>query len=230
MLLRKVSEALEKIRTQPHKAAIITKLFKNFLKQNPYDTEIWIKFSLILHCFFKDYHGALECLHTVLRYNPDNINVIMLFTFISEHIQPMPHDVFEKLCELTTPCKELLSLIEYQKSWYYLQKNESLYHYTLENSVELCDGFVWNQKALGSFYFLHDQVEHGRLLFKKALKNIHHVYSFQEYQFLGSNNIDEFFNAHLKGTHIMQPVVLMMIDVLDSNAIKATAEQYNPQY
>lgn len=223
-LLKKVSEVIERSRLQPKAIISLRSLFKDFLKKNPYDTEIWIKFSLILYCFFKDNHAALECLQAVLQYNPDNIYVIMLLAFISEHVEPMSDEIFEKLCSLTTPHKELLSLLEYQKSWYYLQKNEDLYRYTLENSIELCDKFVWNHKALGSFYFLHNEVESGRISFRKALKNIHHVYSFQEYQSLGSNNMDEFFNARLKGTHIMQPVVLMMIDVLDPHAIQDPIE------
>lgn len=217
VFLQKISDLIDQFSIKPTCALAITRTFNNFLKKHPYDTDIWIKFALVLHFLLKDTVHASECLNTILRYNPGNVYVTMLLVFLSEQIGPMSDELFEKLCELQSPHKEILSLIEYQKSWYYIQKDEEkLCRYALESSIELCDKFVWNYKALGSLYFLGNDNAGGKLLFRKAINNVHHVYSFYEYQSLGAANIDEFFNARLKGTHIMQPVVLMMINALES--------------
>lgn len=217
VFLQKISHLIDQFNIKPTNASVVIKEFNSFLKQHPYDTGVWIKYSLVLHFLLKDTVRALECLNSVLQYNPGNVYVTMLLVFISEQMGPMSDELFDKLCELQTPHKEILSLIEYQKSWYYIQKDEEkLCHYSLECSIELCDKFVWNYKALGSLYFLGNDKASGRLLFRKAINNVHHVYSFYEYQSLGAANIDEFFNARLKGTHIMQPIVLMMINALES--------------
>jgi hypothetical protein len=216
-LLQKIQPFINQFyENQEKNKCALTKLLTTYLKHNPYDTEIWIKFALIIHCLFKDNNYAIECLKTILMYQSNNIPVTMFLVFLTEHVSTIDDQLFEQLCSLQSSNKEILSLIEYQKAWYYLNKNEALYQYTLESSIELCDKFVWNQRALGCFYFLQKEIEMGRSFFKKAINNIHHIYSYDEYQYVGISNINDFFNARLKGTHIMQPMVLMMIKVLEA--------------
>ncbi len=214
-ILKKIALSIETFnhKSDQHKQSL-TKTFLNYLKNNPYDTDIWVKFALVSHCLLRNDAQAIECLTTILTYNPGNIYVTMLLVIISEKIHPMSDDLFEQLSALQPSSKELLSLIEYQKAWYYLEKDEAIYRYTLENSLDLCGRFVWNLRALGTVYFLRNNIKAGRSLFEKALNNIQHVYSLQEYEQIGIINIDDFFNARLKGTHIMQPMVLMMIQAL----------------
>jgi len=217
-LLKKVTQCVDSFnRNSGQYSHTLTKLFSSYLKDNSYDTDTWIKFALISHGLLKNDAQAIECLTTILTYNPGNLYVTMLLIFIAKKTGSIPDDLFEQLCNLQPASKELLSLIEYQKSWYYLEKDESLYRYTLENSLDLCGKFVWNLKALGTFYFLDYKISTGRSLFEKALKNIHHIYSMDEYEHIGIINIDEFFNARLKGTHIMQPMVMMMINALTNH-------------
>lgn len=214
-LLKKVARCTETFNhNSKHAVHTLTKIFLDYLKTHSYDTDIWIKFALISHCLLKNDAQALDCLRTILTYNPSNIHVTMLMVFISEKIHPMNDNLFEQLSALQPSNKELLSLIEYQKAWYYLEKDEALYRYTLENSLELCGKFVWNLKALGTLYFLHNKVNAGRSLFEKALNNIHHIYSIREYETMGISTLDNFFNTRLKGTHIMQPMVFMMLNAL----------------
>ena len=220
LLLQKIPTLINQFNAKPtkYKSSLETS-FETFLKHHPYDTEIWIKFALLLHCLIKDNQKAVECLNNVLHYNSNNVYVTMLLIFISENISPMNDKLFEMLCTLNSPNKEILSLIEYQKAWYYLPKDEELYRYTLEHSIELCDKFVWNHKALGAFYFFRNEIDIGRILFRKALTNIHHVYTSHEFQSVGACDINEFFNARLKGTHILQPMVFMMINAIEQHCI-----------
>lgn len=215
ILLQQITKLIEQSATKSNNATL-KKLCASYLQKHPYDTEIWLRFALLLHCFIKDHAAAIECLKTILCYNPGNVYVTMLLVFIAEKAHVMNDALFEQLCNLQPPNKEIASLIEYQKAWYYLEKDPELYTYALECSLALCDKFVWNYKALGSWYFFHNKFELGKSLFRTALKNICYVYTPQEYQKVGMFNLDDFFNAHLKGTHIMQPTMLMMLDVLGS--------------
>lgn len=180
-------------------------LFEKYLDNNPYDTEIWIKFALLAYCaLFHDDVDAQAYLEKILAYDPHNIKVILFHTYIVEHYSYLNDALMERLNKLKTDDKSLMSLIEFQKSSYYyiVTENPNEYEKCLLRSIKFCDKYFWNNVHLGRFYLRKGFITKGHEYLKKGLNNLEYVYD--DTRPRNILDLEEFFNERLKGIHLSQ--------------------------
>ena len=177
-------------------------IFKKYLKENPYDTEIWLKFILLLYLApLHEDLGAIKCIEKVLEYDPHNVKALLLLYYIHEHIGTAELGLFEKVSNFKTSDSEIQSMIEYGKSWYY-QDNDNYdnYEQCLIRSIELCNKHVSNYISLGQYYLIKGKLTQGSALMKKGLSNVKNIID-DDYKY-NALDIEEFFNERFKGIHI----------------------------
>ncbi len=186
-----------------------------YLANNPLDTEIWVKLALTVYRSpLHDDLKAIDCLEKALVSDPYNIKVMLLLIYVIYHCIYFDDELFKRLCNLKTQDNELMSLIEYTKSWYYLFKeNDEFYQKTLNNSIELCDRYVWNYIDLGRFYIEKGNLAKGFDLMKKGLDNLEYVYDdTRSYDVL---NIEEFINERFRGIHLSKSNYEIILESFD---------------
>jgi tetratricopeptide (TPR) repeat protein len=199
-----------------NKAEELRIIFKKYLKENPCDTEVWIKFALLLYsALLHEDLKAQKCLETILEYDANNIQVKLFLVYIIEHYSYIDEDLFEILNKIKTPNKELMSLVEYSKSsYYYLTKEDfDSYELCLKKSIELCDKYVSNYVDLGQFYIKRGNIQQGYELMKKGLQNVEYVYDeAHPYDIL---DFEEFFNERFKGIHLSDSNYKIILESFD---------------
>ena len=152
-LLKNINAQMDQHRKNNYDmATFITmqKTFDEYLSVHPKDTEIWLNYALCMYTFAEGTDYPEECLRKILEYDQDNLYAIMLLTYINAHDSHISNQLFEQLCSLKSNDNEILSMIEYEKIWYY--NDHENYEKVLINSVELCDKHVWNNVNLGRLY------------------------------------------------------------------------------
>jgi len=177
--------------------------FKEYLKENPFDTEIWIKFALLLYSsLLHEDLGAQKCLEKILEYDPNNIKVILFRAYIIEHYSYIDDNLFASLNKIISTDNSLMSLVEYSKSSYYylVQENFDEYENCLLRSIKLCDQYLSNYIDLGQYYLKKGYLQKGYDLMNQGLKNFEYVYDDNHpHDIL---DIEEFFNERFKGLHL----------------------------
>jgi tetratricopeptide (TPR) repeat protein len=174
-------------------------LFEDYLKENQFDTEIWIKLTLLGYMLAHDDFQAINYLKIILSYDSTNIYAIMLLTYIEAHLGDINKETFEKLCDIESSDKQIMAMIEFEKIWFY--KSDEDVERTLFKSLLYCDKFVNNNLALSRLYLYKGNVIKGQEFLKKALKNVEYIYD-EEHPYPDILDIEEFFNESLKGIHI----------------------------
>lgn len=190
--------------------------FEKYLKENPLDTEIWIKFALLLYsALLHEDLGAQKCLEKVLEYDPSNITVILFRAYIIEHYSYINESLFKELNQIKSLDKSLMSLVEYSKSSYYylVIENFDEYEKCLIKSIELCDQYVSNYVDLGQYYIKKGLLTKGYELMNKGLKNLE--YTYDENNSVNILCIEEFFNERFKGIHLSQSNYEIIIESFD---------------
>lgn len=153
-----------------------------------------------------DDEAAIECLNTILSYEPTNAYALLTIASI-QHAYPFIDDnVFERLCAFKTDDPQIQSMFEYMKSRYYStksisdKKNKIMEEHHLKKSIELCDTFVWNRVKLSFIYIDRHEFSVARDLLIKALFNIKSVSAEHDYwDFL---SIDVYINELVTGIWI----------------------------
>lgn len=199
-------------------------MFEDYLRKNPYDTEIRIKFSFVLYRSLLNANiCAIECLEKILEYEPNNILVSLIIFYIHQHESVVDQEVFEKISNLQTNDTEIQSMIEYAKSWY--RDNYDDYEKCLVKSIQLCDKYLWNYVDLGQLYIKRKDLAKGYALIKKGLENFEYVYDEQRPQDI--LDIEEFFNERFKGIHLSKPNYEIILESFDPNSPWITGDFKN---
>lgn len=189
-----------------------------YLANNSSDVEMWVKLALTVYRSpLHDDLKAIDCLEKALLTDPKNIKVMLLLIYVIYHCIYFDEELFKRLCNLQTQDNELMSLIEYTKSWYYqFKENDELYQKTLNNSIELYDQYVWNYIDLGRFYIGKGNLAKGSDLMKKGLNNLKYVYDDSHpYDIL---DIEEFFNERFRGIHLSKSNYEIILESFDSKS------------
>jgi tetratricopeptide (TPR) repeat protein len=202
-------------------------MFEDYLRKNPYDTEVRIKFSFVLYRSLLNANiSAINCLEKILEYEPNNILVSLIIFYIHQHESVIDQEVFEKLSNLQTEDTQIQSMIEYAKSWYHIVRDDyDEYENCLLKSIELCDKYLWNYVDLGQLYIKRRDLAKGYTLIKKGLENFEYVYDEQHPQDI--LDIEEFFNERFKGIHLSQPNYEIILESFDPKSPWITGDFTN---
>lgn len=153
----------------------IVDLCDPYLQKHPHDTDIWIKLALAVYVTsYSDDIKAIECMNTILSYDPLNTYALIILAYIESNCwHGITDETFEKLCFVHVDDNEVMSMIEYIKSWYYAEhKNEELQQQSLEKSIALCQNHVSNYINLAGMYTRQGKIVEGEKLKAIGLSNI----------------------------------------------------------
>lgn len=202
-----MNELIEFIRrhavTEPEATEV---LIEEHLKKNPDNIELWIRLAILeLSPPLADYYKSIDCLKRVLEYENDNFYAIVLLAYVNDsRLGGVQEELYNKLCMCRTTDNEEKSIVEMAKSWYYRHNDMGMYEKQLVSSISLCGSHVWNRVELGQLNIRNGMYEEGTNYIKSALKNVKLVYSTNEVTSYDLTDFREFFNEHLKGTHLTQ--------------------------
>ena len=180
----------------------IVGLCEPYLKQHPHDTDIWIQLALAVYVTsYADDIKAIECMNAILSYDPLNPYALIILAYIESHMFGITDATFEKLCSVKFEDNEIMSMIEYVKSWYYSEhKNDEFYQKVLENSVALCKKHVRNCVNLGGLYIEQGRIAEGKKLQDLARSNITEISNIHNIKYFNITDINHFLNERIKGT------------------------------
>lgn len=182
-------------------------LIDEYLKDNPCDADMLIKLALTVDTPpLADYIKAIECLKKALKCEPDNVTALLVLAYTEfMNLGEMDEDVFQQLCAVQDLDPEIMSMVEYVKSWHYERnKNFGNYEKSLLKSIELWDKHANNYKYLGLYYIDSGNISEGKKLLRKALENITYVYPMKN-STREIYDVNEFLDEGIKGIHITQP-------------------------
>ena len=185
----------------------IEKIIDEYLKNNPYDTEIWILQALLVYeSPLNDLMKTINCLKKVLIFDPNNTTAALFLGYVYEYSSYIPEDFFHKLLNIKSDNNEIASMIEFVKYFYYRYKeNNELIEQTLLQSIALCSNHVWNNIKLDQFYLQNKQIDKAKDYIFQGFNNIQYVYHKEDFKQNFKYNpfdIEEFFNERIKGTHL----------------------------
>ena len=180
--------------------------FEEYLQSHPQDSKMWIKLALFVYNLpLADDFKAINCLKTVLIFDHNNYQAVLLLGYIKEFLCYIDDELFHTLCKLITHDNEIASMIEYEKFFYYRYKqNKELIEQSLLKSISLYDKHVWNNIDLGRFYLSNKQFEKAKQYITNGFNNIQYVYQSNDFRNgkLDPIDVEEFFNERLKGIHL----------------------------
>ncbi len=178
----------------------IVDLCEPYLKDHPQDTDIWIKLALAVYTSpFCDDTKAMECMNEILSYDPLNPYALIILTYMESHWSGITDTTFEKLCSVQVEDGEVMSMIEYIKSWYYLEhKNYELYQKTLEKSVALCQNHIANLIALGGLYTDQGRIEEGKKLTAIGTHNSQLKHAMRDNKYFDITDMNHFLEERIK--------------------------------
>jgi tetratricopeptide (TPR) repeat protein len=193
----------------------IQQLLEEYLKQNPQDTEMWVKLSLTF--FLKeDIQSSIECMEKILSYDPNNVYAFILLVWFHDYWPFIPDVLFEKLSNFNIEDKKIMAMAEYLKACYFFTKhNKEMQEKALLKSIEYCDEFVWNNQKLAQLYLYQKRSSEAFPLIIKALKNIKQV-SAGEHEFFNFLDIDRHFNEFLTGIWLNDIQYVHIVSMFDS--------------
>ncbi len=226
LLLKNINKQIDQYRKNNYDMTTfsnIRKTFDEYLHVHPKDTEIWLSYALCMYKLAEGSDYPEECLRKILEYDQDNLYAIMLLVYINAHDSYISDQLFKQLCNLKSNDNQILSMIEYEKIWYY--KDVENYERVLTDSVQLYDKHVWNNVKLGYIYLEKGEIKIGQELILKGLKNVQLVYD--DDTVYDELSIEEYFNETIKGIHLTDINYNSIIDSLDPNYLKPIMDLIN---
>ena len=199
-------------------------LLENYLKENPKDIEMWIRFCVFeLQPPLCDGERGLKYIYKVLEMDPNNFEAVMLMACIDRFLASA-NSVIIKLSQIRTDDPEKLSMIEYAKAWSYERIEEDNYkaihgnldgfykspenykqtEEALKKSINLYPCHVYSYKHLARIYNRCNKKASAAKLIKKAIKNVKVIYKEGEGLDGDWTCPQEYFNELVKGTHISE--------------------------
>jgi tetratricopeptide (TPR) repeat protein len=181
----------------------LEKLLESYLRDMPHETELWLRLAIVeIYPPFADYDKAVYCLSSILSYDSDNINALLLLAYVSDmFLGGIDDELFKKLNKVSLKEKVCQSMVELAKAWYYERRNKQLYEASLLKSIQLSPSCVFNYVNLARYYAKTGKIEEAKTLFRKALANVTTLYTSGKHQDDPTNK-EEFFKVHIKGTSI----------------------------
>ena len=149
------------------------------LKDQPKDTDAWILLTRIECNFpFYDPDRIKQYTDAVFSYDKGNVYALLFRSYMDYYILGSSDDLLiDKLLQVKSDNKELLSLIEIAKARYWECRNKQEYERCLLRSIELCKDYVTNYEMLGIFYIKQGKYAGGIALIKQALFNVDRVFT-----------------------------------------------------
>lgn len=198
--LRELSQFLELVDLEEAEM-----LLENYLELYPQETEAWLRLACLQLCSpISDFYKSIECINSILSYDRNNVDAILLLAFIHQTcLGGVDEVLFNKLDSLKVEDRNYRSMIEYVKSWRYWRTEEPPYEELLIKSTQVCDCHVYNHRCLARYYFKRGETEKGKQLIQIALSNVQGIYS-QNIEIADRTSVKELFNEHIKGVHITE--------------------------
>jgi hypothetical protein len=227
-LLLKQIDKLNKLYSDPKNPEIgsesilekIDFLLESYLEDHPQDTEIWVKrIRVEFNSPWEDYDRIEKYVNSVLKYDKNNIQSLLLLAYAqSVYRGKVKDDLFIQLlsCCPITADKEVLSMIHLALSWYYSWKDIKKYEEQLLASIFHYNKHVNNYRYLAKLYYTTGRFSEAKEMMLHALANIRKVYENDyDYSLRDIASITSFFDEYYKGTHVSQPNLESMREVLD---------------
>ncbi len=157
----------------PHNILILKKDCENCITQHPYDSEILIRFALALYIGpFNSLDESIRYLTCFLNHYSDSSIALLLAYLQDIWVDGVDAVLFKKLCALEICNKEMQSMIELSKSWYYKKNDKNEYEQSLLNAIEFFPDYVQHYIDLGTYYFEQNKIVQARAALRMGLKNI----------------------------------------------------------
>lgn len=183
----------------------IEQSFRDYLRENPQDSEIWIRLALFLNISIVSYSDkSIEILEQLLLHDNKNIKALLILADIQDFSAGgISNGVSQRLFTFETDNNENKSMIEYAKARYCFYRNKERYEEHLVRSTMLCSRHVNNNKELGKICIEKGRIREGCALIKQALKNIKCVCP-EVFSYIGLifdiPTADEYLGEFIKGT------------------------------
>lgn len=177
-------------------------ILENQLSINKDDTDLWLKLAVTeLSVPLVDYIKSLECIDKIYALDKDNIFAVLLECCINYyHLGGIDEKLFNKLKSIDIDDTEMKSILKYVMSWHYKGVDINSQQDLLEESIKIYKNNVRVYEDLGKIFINKGEINKGKDLIKKAVKNIKAVYD--ENLVYDFTDINEYFNEKLKGIHL----------------------------
>jgi len=199
-----------------HTVETIKNLIDEYLKKNPTDTDIRLRLVMLEYApGWEDPELLSKYLNEIFKYDPDNIYATLILACTQDIFWGKITDtVFKKLNNLSSKNPEIFSMIELAKAWYYKCKDDDkLYEKHLLNSIRYYNKHVSNYTDLAYLYTEKGKKNEAKKFAQKAIDNVQVVYT------RGSatdiTDVEDFINERLKGTHITEPNLESIYELLE---------------
>lgn len=174
--------------------------FEMYLENNPDDRKTFLQYIIFEYLpQIADDMKAKELLLDYLDKHPNDCEALLLLAYIVYNWYRFDQNVLDKLENAQSADPEIMSMIEYAKSWYYYH-NESKYIASIIKSVNYSHNQVYNLRELAYIYEFDGNMEIAKQLFMQAMKNIKAIYIPNHAPFIPS--INEFLNERYKGINL----------------------------
>lgn len=185
----------------------IEQVFKEYLKDNPQDNNILIKFAIFLsEGPIGDYPQAIALLKNLLKIDPGEIKALLVLSEIQYFNIRIDTETFKMLSTTKTDDLALMSMVEYMMAQYFFLNDKKKYEEHLINSVNLYPCHVKNHQKLAKIYINRGNINEGCILLKKALRNITCVwpeaYVYFPYGLFKITTVDKYITEFITGTYI----------------------------
>ncbi len=213
--LYKQEDSEEQIRT----------LLTEHLKKAPYDTEAWLRLSLVENSMpFANTDIAIEYIKKVLEYDQTNVKAILILSYIKFYDwDGIDDSLYERLIKLESLDNEEQSMIEFVKAWKFMYKTDYLYKKYLLKSVLYCNSHVWNHEKLAQYYLDQENLILAEHHVQQAVKNVRAIYRLTRIKD-DYSDVDEFLSERIKGVYLSQPNFKSLEELLE-NIRKRKAEK-----
>jgi len=196
-------------------------LLMNYLKNHPRDTNMWLKLTMVEFTPpWEDYDRIEKHITRILEYDENNIQGLLILAYAQRAYRgDVSDDLFahlQRCCNIVTD-RELLSMLYLAMAWYYSWyslRDEKKYELSLLQSIDYCSAHVYNYELLGRLYLKTGRQIEGKKMIRYALANVRKIYG-ENYFSLDVTDINEFFDQCFRGTHITQPNLESIHELLD---------------
>lgn len=172
------------------------------LKDDDNNIELWLKLAVTELCVpLVDYVKCLDCIEHLYEIDKNNIYALIVECCVYQfHLGGIDENLFSKLNNIEDDNKRTMSIIKYMMSWYYRDNDIKNIISLLEESISLCDRYVYNYEKLGKIYIKQGNIVEGKKLIKKALNNIELIYDKESIS--DFTDINEYIAENVTGIHL----------------------------
>jgi len=184
---------LEELKLHCLKVKQIEQLIKEYLREMPQDTEMWLKLALVEYRFpLADHIRAIECVKNILAYDPNNTYAAVLLKVFSDW-DIVNEECFDILCAIKTEDNEFKAMIEFAKALYYDAKdNVQKYSKHYKNAK-----FFW-RLHVKEFLSKYSCDDHGPTLDERVQANLKIICKGYQKVSYNSLSVEQFLNEEVR--------------------------------